>query len=116
MDQKKFDKAEELYRACLEKKRKILGDSHNDTSNTMNGLGICLRKMRKHKESEQIFRECLSILVKNKFETNSNENDDMISYTKDNLDKLLRQIDTIKKLQEKGLEEKSDIVQEIESP
>jgi hypothetical protein len=76
--------------------------------NTMNGLGICLKKMRKHKESEQIFRQCLGILVKDKFETNSNDNDDMITYTKENLDKLLKQIATIKRLEEKGIEEKCD--------
>jgi len=115
MDQKKYEKAEELYRACLSKKLVILGENNSDTHNTMNGLGICLKKMRKHEESEKIFRDCLSILVKNKFENNSNDDDDeMIIYTKENLDKLLKQVERLKELREKGIEEKNE--QEIESP
>lgn len=102
MDQKKYDKAEELYRACLEKKIKTLTMNHIDTHNTMNGLGICLKKMGKFEESEKIFRESLRILVKNKIENNTNDDDEMITYTKENLDKLLKQVERVNAFRVKG--------------
>ncbi|KAJ6500273.1 hypothetical protein DFH09DRAFT_944979, partial [Mycena vulgaris] len=52
--QGKYQKAEELEVAVLDKRRKVLGEDHPDTLNTMGNLAVTYRKLGKLKEAEEL--------------------------------------------------------------
>jgi hypothetical protein len=55
----KLAEAEPYYREALEKQRRILGDDHPDTLNTINNLGLLLQDLRKLDQAEPFLREAL---------------------------------------------------------
>ena len=55
---KDYNKAEELYIACLDKRRILLGEDHPNTLNSMNNLAGLYLNMRRIEESKLLFKEC----------------------------------------------------------
>ena len=55
----RYEEAEELYRECLEKRKRVLGPDHPDTLMTMNNLALNYYDQEKYTEAEELYRECL---------------------------------------------------------
>jgi tetratricopeptide (TPR) repeat protein len=50
----------EIYRKCMEERRKMLGDQHHFTLQSMNNLALCCQHLREYSESEVLLKHCVS--------------------------------------------------------
>jgi tetratricopeptide (TPR) repeat protein len=60
-DQGRYDEAETLYIKVLEIRRRVLGEGHPNTPDSMNNLGNLYRKQGRYEEAEQLYIKTLEI-------------------------------------------------------
>jgi len=57
--QGKYTDAEVLYKQCLEKRKKLHGESHHETLSTMTNLAVVYYSQGKYRDAEVLFKQCL---------------------------------------------------------
>ena len=58
--QGKYEEAKRLYEDCLKRRRKVLGDDHEDTLNTMYNLAINYNDQCRYEEAKRLYEDCLA--------------------------------------------------------
>ena len=58
-DQEKYKEAEQMHRQALEGLKKVLGEEHPNTLDSMNSLAIVLNNQGKYEKAEQMHRQAL---------------------------------------------------------
>ncbi|KAK5188427.1 hypothetical protein LTR96_011511 [Exophiala xenobiotica] len=53
--QGKYEEAEQMHRQTLDLKKKVLGEEHPSTLDSINNLAAVLQQRGKHEEAAQIF-------------------------------------------------------------
>ena len=60
----KYAEAERMYRQALELKKKVLGQEHPSTLDSMDNLALVLRRQGKYEEAERMHRQALELYTK----------------------------------------------------
>ena len=58
VEQKKFEQAEEILKDCLDERRRLLGNDHQETLTSLNYLGRLYKKQGRLKEAIVVFEKC----------------------------------------------------------
>ena len=58
--QGKHSRAEAICKQCLEKRKKVLGENHSDTLNTMHNLAATYADQARLSDAEVLYKQCLA--------------------------------------------------------